>query len=136
MLRNLLNKPFKTSTDKQPADQSPDAIVDRSKLTGNDFEFLITPGDIEVKEEDFDRIMTPGSLPWTKTVRDGWPYFQVDNDEFSYSWEEPGIQMTFNKEISYSRAKRIADEVVTNLSEYTGQDIELIFIPGNKIISF
>lgn len=44
--------------------------------------------------------------------------------------------MTFNVEISYDKAKRIADEVLVKLSEYTGQDIELIFIPRNKIISF
>jgi hypothetical protein len=38
-------------------------------------------------------------------------YYQVDKDEFSYSWEMPGIQMTFNPEITYLKAKQIADEV-------------------------
>lgn len=135
MLKNLLHKLFKASTNRQSAAQSSDA-VDRSTLTGADFEFLMTPGDIEIREEDFDRVMTPGSMQWTMTIRDGWTYFKVDNDEFSYSWEEPGIQMTFNVEISYDKAKRIADEVLVKLSEYTGQDMELIFIPRNKIISF
>jgi hypothetical protein len=44
--------------------------------------------------------------------------------------------MTFNKEISYDKAKLIADEVVTKLSKFTGQEIELIFIPKDKIIGF
>jgi hypothetical protein len=111
-------------------------MVDTSKLTGSDFEFLITPSDIKITKDDFDNIMTPDSLQWTKGIKDDWPYYQVDTDEFSYSWEEPGIQMTFNKEISYNKAKLIADEVVAKLSKFTGQEIELIFIPKDKIINF
>ena len=137
MIRNLLNKLFNSSTTKQPGgNSSGTSAIDTNKLTGGDFEFLITPSDIEVKKEDFDRVMTPNSFPWTKSIKDNWPYFGVDNDEFSYSWEEPGIQMTFNNEISYNKAKLIADEVVTKLSKYTGQEVELIFIPKNKVISF
>lgn len=111
-------------------------MVDTSKLTGSDFEFLITPSDIEISKEDFDYIMTPDSLQWAKTIKDGWLYYQVGTDEFSYSWEEPGIQMTFNKEISYDKAKLIADEVVTKLSKYTSKEIEITFIPKDKVITF
>ncbi len=38
-------------------------------MTGKDFEFLITPGDLEIKAEDFDSLMTPDSLPWTKVSK-------------------------------------------------------------------
>ncbi|CAN5715013.1 hypothetical protein BH10BAC2_BH10BAC2_17230 [soil metagenome] len=113
-----------------------DTSFDKSKLTGKDCEFLITPGDIEVNAKDFDRIMTPDSLSWTKTIKDNWPYYRVDSDEFSYSWEMPGIQMTFNEEIGYCKAKLIADEVVFKLAKYTEQEITLIFIPKNTVIHF
>lgn len=137
MIRNLLNKLFNLLTTKEPTGNSLGATaIDKSKLSGSDFEFLITPGDIEVKKEDFDRVMTPNSFPWTKSIKGNWPYFEVNNDEFSYSWEEPGIQMTFNNAISYNKAKLIADEVVTKLSEYTGQEVNLIFIPKDKVINF
>jgi len=107
-----------------------DFNADLYNLTGKDFEFLITPSDIEIKTEDFDRIMTPDSIEWNKVIKDDWAYYQVGPDEFSYSWEPPGIQMTFNDEINFEKAKLIADEVVAKLSKYTGQfnaTIESIF---------
>lgn len=137
MIRNLLNKLFGNLKQDQKSEiPETDSVLDIKNLTGNDFEFLITPGDVEIRKEDFDAIMTPDSLHWTRVIKDDWSYFQVDSDEFSYSLEEPGIQMVFNKEISYDKAKAIADEVVSKLSKYTGQKIELVFISKNQIISF
>ncbi|WP_153795813.1 hypothetical protein [Foetidibacter luteolus] len=109
---------------------------DTSKLKGRDFEFLISPADIEIKNEDFDRIMTPDSFPWTKTIKKNWLYYKVGMDEFSYSWEAPGIQMIFNEEIKFEKAKLIADEVSLKLSNYSGQKVQLIIIPKDKLISF
>jgi len=62
-------------------------------MTGKDFEFLLTaPGDIEIKNEDFDRIMTPDSMDCKKVLRDNWVYYQVGNDEFSYSLKCPAYR--------------------------------------------
>ena len=69
--------------------------MEASKLTGKDFEFLIMPGDIETKAENFDDLMTPDSIKWTKSIRNDRAYYQVGADEFYYSWEPPGIQMVF-----------------------------------------
>jgi hypothetical protein len=54
-----------------------DTNTELINLSGKDFEFLITPSDIEIKTEDFDRIMTPDSLAWNKVIKDDWPYYQV-----------------------------------------------------------
>lgn len=108
--------------------------MDTNSLTGEDFEFLLTPGDIEIGIEEFDQLMTPYSMKWNKIFRDNWYYYQVDNDEFTYSFELPGIQMTFNKEISYKKAKTIAEEVAKNLTEYSGIEVIVNFIPTDKII--
>lgn len=110
--------------------------MDKSQLTGKDFEFLITPNDFEINANDFDNIMTPSSIPWKKIIRNNWAYYQVGNDEFSYSWEPPGIQMTFNGEMPYDKAKAIGDEVVAKLSKYINQEISLIFISHDHIIKF
>ena len=91
--------------------------------TGKDFEFLITPGDIEIKTEDFDNLMTPDSMPWTKVLKNERTYYQVGVDEFSYSRETPGIQMSFNAEMTFEKARQIAEEVANKLIKYTGQDI-------------
>lgn len=96
---------------------------DKSKLRGKDFEFLIT-GDIEIPADEFDAIMTPNSFAWTKADNNGWPYYQVEQDKFSYSWETPGIQMSFNDDITYEKAKAIADEIVENIKR-AGQTAEL-----------
>jgi hypothetical protein len=109
---------------------------DRDNLTGDDLEFLITPSDIQIKEEDFSKVMTPSSMPWEIVKKDGWDYYKVDDYEFSYSWEEPGIQMIFSSNTPYAVAKLIVDEVVFKLLSYTGMDIEAIFIRNDKPISF
>lgn len=101
--------------------------------TGKDFEFLITPGDIEIKSEDFDNLMTPDSIPWTKVFKNECAYYQVGVDEFSYSRETPGIQMSFNAEITFEKARQIVEEVADKLIKYTGQEIEVLFVPTDAI---
>ncbi|MBK9256913.1 MAG: hypothetical protein IPM42_15635 [Saprospiraceae bacterium] len=100
---------------------------------GEDFEFLIV-GDIEIFS-DFDNIMTPNSFEWIKTIKNDWDYYIVGQDEFSYSVEEPGIQMTFNKEISFEKAKQIADEVIANIIA-TGQKAELTILDKKNLYRF
>lgn len=108
--------------------------TDMLEWTGKDFEFLIV-GDIHIPDEHYDKIMTPNSFEWTKNRRDGWPYYQVGGDEFTYSWEMPGIQMTFNDSISFAKAKIIVDEVVANLKA-VGQHVELQIIDSTKLYQF
>ena len=102
--------------------------------TGKDFEFLIT-GVIDIPADDYDQIMTPNSLEWIKVVKDEWPYYRIGNDEFSYSWEMPGIQMTFNEQIPFVKAKKIADEVIDNIKGL-GQSAELVTIDKTKLYRF
>lgn len=116
----------------KPANKTP-VVVDRIGWTGQDFEFLII-GNIDVFS-DFDNIMTPNSLEWTKTSKNDWHYYQVGQDEFSYSVEEPGIQMTFNKEISFTKAKKIVDEVIENINS-TGQKVELLILDKKQVYRF
>lgn len=116
---------------KTPSNKS--ANIDRSEWTGKDFEFLIR-GDINISS-NYDEIMTPNTFEWVKTIKDDWPYYQVGKDEFSYSVEEPGIQMTFNKEIQYSKAKKIADEIIENILK-TGQKAELLILDKSKVHRF
>jgi|JI10StandDraft_1071094.scaffolds.fasta_scaffold642135_1 hypothetical protein len=114
-------------------DNNATTLVDRRSWTGEDFEFLIV-GDIDVFS-DFDNIMTPNSFEWTKTTKNDWDYYQVEQDEFSYSVEEPGIQMTFNKEILFDKAKKIGDEVIAKINA-TGQKAELIILDNKKVYRF
>jgi hypothetical protein len=107
---------------------------ERFRWIGKDFEFLIT-GEIGIPEEDYDRIMTPNTFSWTKVNRDNWSYYKVGEDEFTYSWEIPGIQMTFNVEITFEKAKKIADEVIDNIKT-TGQEAELIVLDSSNIHRF
>lgn len=99
-----------------------------------EFEFLIT-GDVDIPTERFFFLMTPTSTPVTKQERDGWIYFQVDGDEFSYSWEEPGIQMVFNKEATFAKAKLIADEVVEKL-KVAGYEVNLLVLDNSTVYRF
>ena len=109
-------------------------VADTSQWTGNDFEFLIR-GVIEIPESGYENIMTPNSFEWNKLIKNNGVFFQVGEDEFSYSHEMPGIQMTFNKEIPFLKAKQIADEVLANILS-SGQDAELIIIDKKNIYRF
>ena len=97
-------------------------------MTGKDFEFLITPADLEIKPEDFDPLMTPDSIPWTKTSKNDRTWYEVGKDGFSYVRGERGIQMMFNREIRFEKARKIIEEVETKLTAYSGREIEVIFI--------
>jgi hypothetical protein len=121
---------MKTSKDNIAMPTEPD----RSKWTAKNFEFLIT-GDLEITAENHDEIMTPNSFEWTKIEKDNWPYYQVGQDEFSYSWEPSGIQMTFNEDITFQKAKNIADEIIENIHR-TGQFAELVILESGKIYKF
>jgi hypothetical protein len=137
MLQKFFRKLFGTSKQKHDSNEVLQEVnIETSKTTGKDFEFLLTPSDIEIPANDFDNLMTPDSMTWTKITKNDWTYYQVDKDEFSYSWEMPGIQMTFNPEITYMKAKLIADEVASKLTKYLGEKVEVHFIPKDKIIRF
>jgi hypothetical protein len=128
---------FFKGRNKVPGRKVDDIVVkniDRSNWTGKDFEFLIA-GDLEIGNEEFDDIMTPSSMLWIKTERDNWNFYQVGNDEFSYSIEPPGIQMTFNNGIIFNKAKTIADEVIEKLKK-KGYDPELIILNSSKVYKF
>ena len=60
MFQKFINRLFNRAKYKQTGINSIDAMpIDISKLTGSDFEFLITPGGIEIKAEDFDNYHDP-----------------------------------------------------------------------------
>jgi hypothetical protein len=79
--------------------------------------------------------MTPNSFEWFKIIKNNWPYYQVGGDEFHYSWEPPGIQMAFNKDITFLKAKNIADEIMGNI-KVTGQKADLIILRSDIIYDF
>ncbi|EDM42809.1 hypothetical protein SCB49_14775 [unidentified eubacterium SCB49] len=108
--------------------------IDRTNWTGENFEFLIIGVD-EIPNEEYDNIMTPNSYEWKKVIKDEWPFYIVGEDEFSFSWEMPGIQFTFNKEVKYEKAKKIADEIIENINSI-GQKAELLTLESNKIYKF
>lgn len=98
-----------------------------------EFEFLIR-GEIEFPD-NWKEILTPNSLKVEEIIEDEWFDFKVGDDMFSYSFEEPGIQMTFNKEMEFNKAKKIADEVIENIKQ-TGQNAELLILDNSKTYSF
>ena len=101
---------------------------------GKDFEFLIT-GNIEIPLDEYDKIMTPTSYEWKKEIKNDWTYYQVGEDEYSYSWEIPGIQITFNELIPYEKARMIAVEIVANIKA-TGQAAELVILDKTIVYRF
>jgi hypothetical protein len=72
--------------------------------------------------KDFAFLITPDSIPWTKSGNN----YQVGKDEFSYARESDGIEMRFNAEIKFEKARKIVEEVVEKLTKHTGQEVEVL----------
>lgn len=95
-------------------------------FTGKDFAFLITAPELTIPPEDFDRLMTPDSIPWTKINHNGGNGYQVGKDSFSYTRENDGFQMQFNPEIKFEKARKIVEEVADKLSKHMGMEVEVL----------
>ena len=104
--------------------------VDKSKWTGKDFHFLIT-GIVQLDKEDYDKIMTPTSFKWSR-LSNKLPVYNVGKDEYGFSFEKSGIEITFSDTIEFSKAKQIADEIVKNICS-TGQKVELHVVANSKV---
>ncbi|WP_207515076.1 hypothetical protein [Longitalea luteola] len=102
-------------------------------MKGKDFEFLITPADLDINPADFDRLMTPDTKPWTKVIKNDRTYYQVGKDAFSYSHGTPGIQMSFTPDTTFEKARQIVEEVAHKLEKHTGKEIEVLFVPTDPI---
>jgi hypothetical protein len=102
--------------------------MDKTEFMGKDFEFLITPGDIEIKPEDFDALMTPDYTSWEKVSKNERTWYQVGKDEYSYYREPRGIRMAFNPEMRFEKARKIVEEIEVKLKAYTGREIEILLV--------
>jgi hypothetical protein len=100
----------------------------RTELMGKDFEFLITPADIEIKPEDFDALMTPDYTSWEKVSKNDRTWYQIGKDEYSYYREPRGIRMAFNRGMRFEKARKIVEEVEVKLKAYTGMEIEVLVV--------
>jgi hypothetical protein len=100
----------------------------RTELMGKHFEFLITPGDIEIKPEDFDALMTPDYTSWEKLSKNDRTWYKIGKDEFSYYREPRGIRMAFNRAMRFEKARKIVEEVEVKLKAYTGIEIEVLVV--------
>lgn len=100
----------------------------RTELMGKDFEFLITPADIEIKPEDFDGLMTPDYTSWEKVLKNERTWYLVGKDAYYYYQEPRGIRMAFNREIRFEKARKIIEEIEVKLKAYTGKEIEVLMV--------
>ncbi len=92
-------------------------------------EFLIKSSDGDWFE------FPPGSDPYrpltipcrkVKGRGDGW--IEIENCPISFSYEEPGIQVSFEGEMSEFKAAEVAEDVRQNIEKTSGQFARLIQI--------
>jgi hypothetical protein len=102
-----------------------------TEFAGKDFTFLIT-GDINIAPADYDALLTPDAMPWTKVDKDNHTWYQVGKDAFCYAQEAKGIQMSFNAEIKFEKARQIVEAVASKLQQHTGQEIEVLFVTSDN----
>lgn len=89
--------------------------VDKSKWTGNDFRLLIT-GAGQIERIDYDNLMTPKTIEWTRMTQVKWPIYKIEKGYYSFSFETHGIEIEFSNTIKFHVAKKLGDEIVEKLS--------------------
>lgn len=104
--------------------------LSRSKKTRSMREFLIkrTDGDwFDLHATRFAEVLKPNSFPSRPTSGWGDHRIEVLGCEVSFSYEDPGIQVCFERgPIPDDQAKQIVREILENITRSTGQ-------PGNVI---
>ena len=107
---------------------------DVEKWHGRDFECIIRRkfnadfgDDFDITEKDFNEIFSPESLEYRlETKKDGYTYFIVGDDEYTFDFEPVGVLIFFNDEIKFPKAKLIVDEIVEKLFKKTNQAAEIV----------
>ena len=89
--------------------------VDKSGWRGDDFRLLIT-GAGQIEKIDYDNLMTPKTVEWTRMGRIRWPIYKIEKGHYSFSCETHGIEIVFTNSISFQDAKKIGDEILEKLS--------------------
>jgi hypothetical protein len=65
--------------------------------------------------------LMPTSIPWKHVT--GWGDYRIEINgvETSFSYEDPGIQISFEGELPETVADRVVEEVLANIEKSTGQ---------------
>ena len=87
-------------------------------------EYLIRPNESEwfdLHKDDFSPAFRP--INFESNVVAGWGDHRIEikGVEISFSYEDPGIQITFEGEIDGEIADQIVDEILKNIEAITGQ---------------
>ena len=61
--------------------------VDKSGCTGDDFRLLII-GAGQIEKIDYDNLMTPKKVEWTRMTQIKWPIYKVEKGYYSFSFEK------------------------------------------------
>lgn len=94
-------------------------------------EYLIrrTDGDwFDLSPEQYAAALRPSSFPWRRV--DGWGdhRIEVGGVEVSFSYEDPGIQVTFEGDVPEGVADAVVAEVLANITAVTGQEGSIVKI--------
>jgi hypothetical protein len=105
--------------------------VDKSKWTGGDFRLLIT-GVEQLEKIDYDNLMTPKTVEWTRMTQIRFPIYKIEKGTYSFSFEKDGIEIEFSNTIRFPDAKKIGDEIAEKLCS-SGQSVNLHVLVNTRV---
>ncbi len=94
-------------------------------------EFLIrrTDGEwFDLHRDDFAGTLRPSSFPSHKVEGWGDHRISVEGVEISFSYEDPGVQVSFEGELPVEKCETIVNEILANIEEVTGQKGRIVDI--------
>lgn len=102
-------------------------------------EYMIRTEDggwFDLHRNDFGAVLKPISV--ASQPAPGWGDHRIacEGIEISFSYEDPGIQVSFEGEISDDLAKKIVEEILGRVEEATGQSGYIVSLAGDTPIRF
>ena len=94
-------------------------------------EYLIrrTDGDwFDLGVADVPNVFHPNSMPWTVDEKWDGQLIKVAGCDVSFSYEEPGLQISFKGTIDEDFARQVTEEILVNVEAATGQKGRIIEI--------
>jgi hypothetical protein len=74
----------------------------------------------------------PVAMPYSRAEGSGDARIKIDRCEISFSYEDPGVQVTFEGQITAQRAVAVAEEIRQRIEQVSGQRAMLVQIPGER----
>jgi hypothetical protein len=112
-------------------------MLKASNLTEKDIGFFIlSPADSQLPDDLLQNLNATGEDDSIHIFKSDWLVYEPSGEEEGICWQIPGIKLYFKDEPDFDKAKRIADQILTELNDKTQLSLQLVYIDKFRLTSY